>query len=73
MRFSPASNKQGNIQFLLYGAGVLEVIEGNKLPSAKDDDEKAAQQKDDLAGDVIKANKAAIENLRPLLAIFEAQ
>jgi hypothetical protein len=28
-------------------------------------------QKDDLTGNVIQANKAAIENLRPLLTILE--
>jgi hypothetical protein len=55
-----------------YGADVLEVIEGHKLPSTKDADEKAAQQKDDLSGNVIQANKAAIENLRPLLAAFQS-
>jgi hypothetical protein len=51
---------------------VLEVIEGHNLPSIKDADEKAAQQKDDLTGNVIQANKAAIENLRPLLAAFQS-
>jgi len=55
-----------------YGADVLEVIEGHKLPSTKDADEKAAQQKEELTSNVIQANKAAIENLRPLLTIFEA-
>jgi hypothetical protein len=54
-----------------YGADVLEVIEGHKLPPTKDADEKTTQQKDDLTSNVIQANKAAIENLRPLLAIFE--
>jgi len=54
-----------------YGADVLEVIEGHKLPSTKDADEKAAQQKEELTSNVIQANKAAIENLRPLLTIFE--
>jgi hypothetical protein len=50
---------------------VLEVIEGHKLSSTKDA-EKTAEQKDDLTGNVIQANKTAIENLRPLLKIFEA-
>jgi hypothetical protein len=54
-----------------YGADVLEVIEGHNLPSTKDADEKAVQQKDDLTGNLIQANKAAIENLRSLLAVFE--
>jgi len=53
-----------------YGADVLEVIEGHQLPSTKDADEKALP-KDDLTLNVIAANKAAIENLRPLLTIFE--
>ncbi len=55
-----------------YGADVLEVIEGHKLPSPKDTDKKVAEPKDDLTSNVIQANKAAIENLRPLLTIFEA-
>jgi hypothetical protein len=54
-----------------YGADVLEVIEGHKLPSTKDTDEKTAEQKDDLTGNVIQANKSAIENLRSLLAFLE--
>ncbi|HSQ49315.1 MAG TPA: hypothetical protein VLL96_06515 [Candidatus Deferrimicrobiaceae bacterium] len=41
------------------------------MPSTKDAGEKAAQQKDDLTGNVIQANKAAIENLRSLLSVFE--
>jgi len=54
-----------------YGADVLEVIEGHKLPSTKDADEKAAQQKEELTSNVIQANKAAIENLRSFLAFLE--
>jgi hypothetical protein len=54
-----------------YGVDTLEVIEGHKLPS-KDADEKTTTQTDALTGNVITANKVAIENLRPLLAIFEA-
>jgi hypothetical protein len=54
-----------------YGADVLEVIEGHQLPFIKAA-EKTALQKDDLPGNVIQANKAAIENLRSLLTIFEA-
>jgi len=55
-----------------YGADVLEVIEGHKLPSTKNADEGDAAQKDDLTSNVIQANKAAIENLRPLLAAFQS-
>jgi len=43
-----------------YGADVLEVIEGHKLPSTKGTDEKSTP-KDDLTRNVIQANKAAIE------------
>lgn len=50
-----------------YGADVLEVIEGHKLPSAKD-----AVQTDDQTANIILANKSAIENIRPLLAIFQS-
>jgi hypothetical protein len=54
-----------------YGADVLEVIEGHQLPPTKDADEKDAAQTDSQTNNVICANKAAIENLRSLLAIFE--
>src|SRR5665647_3427873 len=54
-----------------YGPDVLEVIEGHKLPQTKDADDKAAEQKDDLTGNVIQANKAAIENLRSFLEFLE--
>jgi hypothetical protein len=49
-----------------YGADVLEVIEGHNLPPKKD-----AAQTDDQTDNAIRANKAAIENLRSLLAIFQ--
>lgn len=39
---------------------------------SKFDVDEKARSKDDLTGNVIAANKAAIENLRPLLTIFEA-
>ena len=55
-----------------YGADVLEVIEGHQLPSEKDVDEKAATQTDDQTNNAIRANKAAIENLRQILAIFQS-
>jgi hypothetical protein len=50
-----------------YGADGLEVIEGHNVPPKKD-----AAQTDDQTDNAIRANKAAIENLYPLLAIFEA-
>jgi len=56
-----------------YGADVLEVIEGHKLPPKKDAEEKGPTQKDDQTDNAIRANKAAIENLRPLLKIFEVR
>jgi hypothetical protein len=49
-----------------YGADVLEVIEGHQLPPTKD-----AVQTEDQTANIICSNKAAIENLRPLLVIFE--
>ena len=55
-----------------YGADVLEVIEGHQLPPTKDGDKKDYAQTYDQTANIILANKAAIENLRPLLAIFEA-
>jgi hypothetical protein len=54
-----------------YGADVLEVIEGHQLPLRREDDEKDESQKDNQTDNAIRANKAAIENIRPLLAIFE--
>jgi hypothetical protein len=50
---------------------VLEVIEGHDLPPKNDDDEKGSVQTDNQTDNAIAANKVAIENLRPLLAIFE--
>ena len=50
-----------------YGADVLDVIEGHKLPSAKDE-----VQTGDQAAKIILANKSAIENIRPILAIFQS-
>jgi len=55
-----------------YGADVLEVIEGHQLPPTKDADQRATTQTDNQTDNAIRANKAAIENLRSILAIFEA-
>jgi Uncharacterized protein conserved in bacteria (DUF2213) len=53
-----------------YGADVLEVIEGHQLPPKKAAEEDVSH-KDNQTDNAIAANKAAIENLRPLLTIFE--